>query len=166
MVFRRRRPPEPGPLDGVDVGAVSPRYRTSVSDALDAWRQFDELVAGVRPGPLQDRLGELRRRVDAGVLAVWGTTTKATELERVVGTLDPDRVAAELKQARRQDADPAAVDALAARFASTQRLLNALDDLRTGLPLLEARLGTAVARAGGYRRVATPGGRAILRWSA
>ncbi|MGI9031686.1 MAG: hypothetical protein ACR2HP_17150, partial [Ilumatobacteraceae bacterium] len=44
-------------------------------------------------------------------------------------------------------ADAAVVDALAARFASTQRLLNSLDELHEHLPVVEARLGTAVARA-------------------
>jgi hypothetical protein len=39
------------------------------------------------------------------------------------------------------------IDALQERFASTQRLLNGLDDIHQRLPVLEARLGTAVAGA-------------------
>ena len=62
-------------------------------------------------------------------------------------TLDPDRVTAELKQARRSGATDDVVAALQERFASTQRLLNVRDELRDRLPVLEARLGTAVARA-------------------
>lgn len=150
-VFRRRRSPDPpgppDPLAAVDPAAVPARYRAPVADALQARAQFAELVGGLRPGPLQDRLHELGDRVDAGVMAVWRTTTQATEVERVVATLDPERVAADLKEARRNQAEPTVVDALTARFTSTQRLLNALDDLRTRLPVVEARLGTAVARA-------------------
>ena len=142
----RSRPADP--VDQIDPAAVPARYRAPVVDALAARRRFDELVATLRPGPLQERMAELRRRaVDAGVLAVWRTTTQATELERVVDTLGPDRVADELKRAKRDGADDAVVDALAARFASTQRLLNSIEDLREHLPVVEARLGTAIARA-------------------
>ena len=147
MAFRRRRSSAPpDPLGEVDPALVPPAYRGPVHDALAARRQFDQLVAGVRPGPLQDRLQELSGRVDAGVLAVWGSARHAVELERVLVTLDPERVSAELKRARRDGADPAVVEPLAARFASVQRLLNTLDEVRERLPVLEARLGTAVAR--------------------
>jgi hypothetical protein len=147
MVLGRRRGRPADPVDEIDPSALPPRYRGPVVDALAARRRFDELVATLHPGPLQDRMGELRSRVDAGVLAVWRSATRAVELERVVDTLGAERIADELKQARRHGADPAVVDTLALRFASTQRLLNALEDLREHLPVVEARLGTAVARA-------------------
>ena len=133
-------------MDDVDPALVPPTYRGPVQDALTARRQFDQLVAGVRPGPLQDRLQELSGRVDAGVRAVWGSARHALELERVLATLDPERVSAELKRARRDGAAAEVVEPLAARFASVQRLLNTLDEVRQRLPVLEARLGTAVAR--------------------
>lgn len=147
MVFRRRPPTPPDPVDAVDPGAVPTGYREPVADALRARRQFGELVTALQPGPLQDRLHQMGERVDAGVLAVWRTATQAGQMERVVATLDPDRVTAELKQARRSGADDTIVEALSARFQSMQRLLNSADDLRQRLPILEARLGTAVARA-------------------
>lgn len=147
MVFRRRRPPAAAdPTSGIDAGALPAAYRAPVEDAVRARRQFGALVAGTAPGPLRERLDELASRVDAGVLAVWGTARHAAELERVLAALDPDRVSAELKQAKRDGADAAVVETLAARFASVQRLLNALDDVRQRLPVLEARLGTVVAR--------------------
>ena len=149
MVFRRRAkssPPEPI-AGGIDPSAVAAAYRAPIADALRARAQFGQLVDTLRPGPLQERLREMTARVDAGVDAVWRSAQNATELERVVATLDPDRVADELKRARRSDADESVVAALAARFASTQRLLNALDESRSRLPILEARLGTAVAQA-------------------
>ena len=146
MVFRRRSTP-PDPLAGVDPAGVPPAYRAPVSDALRARAQFGELVAGLRDGPLQERMRELGTRVDAGVLAVWRTASQAADIDRVTGTLDPERVTAELKQARRDGAPDDVVAALQDRFASTQRLLNHRDELRDKLPVLEARLGTAVARA-------------------
>lgn len=147
MVFRRRPTSPPDPLAEVDPAAVPAVYGASVADALRARAQFGELVTGLRDGPLQQRMGELGSRVDAGVLAVWRTANQAADIDRVTATLDPDRVTAELKQARRSGAPDEVVDALQARFASTQRLLNSRDELRERLPVLEARLGTAVARA-------------------
>ena len=147
MVFRRRSTSPPDPLAGVDPATVPAAYRAPVADALRARTQFGELVAGLRDGPLQERLRELGGRVDAGVLAVWRTATQAAEIDRVTATLDPERVTAELKQARRSGAADDVIGALQDRFASTQRLLNRRDELRDRLPVLEARLGTAVARA-------------------
>jgi hypothetical protein len=144
MVFRRRRPS--GPLAEVDPGALPPVYRAPVEDARRAHAQFVDLVGGLADGPLRARLGELGERVDAGVLAIWRTASQAARIDRVAETLDPDRVTAELKQARRAGADASVVDALHERFASIQRLLNARDEMREKLPVLEARLATAVAR--------------------
>jgi len=150
MIFRRRsshRADEPL-ADALDPQGVLPAYRPAVVDAVQARGQFHALVAATASGPLQDRLRELGSGVDSGVLAVWNATQQAMRLESVVATLDPERVTAELKQAKRSgDADASVVEALGARFYSTQRLLNALDELRQRIPVLEARLGTAVARA-------------------
>lgn len=152
MVFRRRakQPAEPvGPQ--IDAMAVPPAHRSVVDDALRARTQFHSLLTTTAPGPMQDRLHELSAKVDAGVQAVWEAVQQAVRLEQVVATLDPVRVAEDLKRAKRAEqsgqADGAAVEALTARFASTQRLLNSLDELRQRIPVLEARLGTAVARA-------------------
>jgi hypothetical protein len=144
MVFRRRPPPDP--LAAVDPEALPSAYRGPVVDARRARAQFGEIVAGLSDGPLRTRLAELGDRVDAGVLAIWRTASQAATIERVAATLDPDRVTAELKQARRAGADASIVDVLQERFASIQRLLNARDELRDRLPVLEARLATAVAR--------------------
>lgn len=152
MAFRRRAPkaaPDPVAAE-VDPAAVPVAYRAPVTDALNARVQFRALVDAGADGPMRSRLEEMSARIDAGVMAVWQTVRQAVRLEGVVAALDPDRVAGAMKQAKRDEAsgvlDPGASDAVAARFASTQRLLNDLDDLRERLPLLEARLGTAMAR--------------------
>jgi hypothetical protein len=148
-IFRRRSRNQPvDPITAtVDPSAVPDRYRAVVADALRARTQFAGLVSSTQPGPLHDRMTSLAGDVDAGVLAVWQVVQHATRIEDVVATLDPGRVTDELKQARRAGADPATVEALAERFASNQRLLNSLEESRQRLPVLEARLGTAVARA-------------------
>jgi hypothetical protein len=118
-----------------------------VADALAARRRYRELVSGLRPGPVRDRLEALGTRVDAGVTAIWETVHRAGELERVLATLDPDRVTAEFKQARRSGASPEILEAHEARFRSVQRLLNSLDEVAERLRLIDVRLGGAVARA-------------------
>jgi hypothetical protein len=147
MVFRRRRPSPPDPFAALDVSSLPARYQPPVDDALRARVEFRRMVESLEPGPAQERLREVAIRVDDSTRAVWDTAWRAAEMERVVATLDPDRVTAELKQARRSGADPELVEALTARFTSVQRLLDALDHVRERLPVLEARLGAAVARA-------------------
>jgi hypothetical protein len=144
MVFGRRRRRSG---TAIDPALVAPPFRAAVTDAVRALQQFDQVTSAVRPGPLHDRLRDLRRRIDAGVSAVWETAQRGTELTRVVSALDAERVAADLKAARRADADPVVVDALVARFNATQRLLNSLDSLRDRLSVMEAQLATAVASA-------------------
>jgi hypothetical protein len=145
-VLRRRRAPE-DPLGHVDPAAVSPRFARPVADALDARRRFADVVAGVRDGPVRDRLAGAGGRLDDGVAAVWDIAQRATDVERTLAALDPERVTDEYKRAKRGDAAPELEAALAQRFASVQRLLNALDDTDERLRLLDARLGAAVAGA-------------------
>ncbi len=148
MLRRRRQPAATDPLAVVDPTALPPRWALAVRDAVEARRRWTELVAGLRPGPVRDRLVELGARVDEGVLAVWETAVRAVEVARVAETLDVDAVTEEHKRAKRDPAaDPALVEALSARFTSVQRVLNAVDDADERLRLLDARLGAAVARA-------------------
>ena len=104
-MFRRRRPPD-DPLAQVDPAAVSPRFAAAVADALVARRRFAEVLAGVREGPARDTLAALGARLDAGVLAVWDTVRRATEVERTVAALGPERVADDHKRARRSRRGP------------------------------------------------------------
>lgn len=145
-MLRRRRPTE-DPLAHVDPAAVSPRFARAVEDALAARRRFAEVGAGLPAGPVRDRLTALGARVDAGVAAVWQVTVRATQVERTLDALDPARVTEDHKRAKRAGDDPELEAALARRFASVQRLLNALDDTEARLRLLDARLGAAVAAA-------------------
>ncbi len=146
MAFRRRRP-APSPIDAIDPAAVPAACRPAVDRALRSRTQFAELVATLHDGPLQTRMTGLAEQLDAGVLAVWRTASQAGAIDRVTAALDPDRITAELKQARRDGAPDEVVSALQERFASTQRLLNSRDELRERLDVLEARLDTAVAKA-------------------
>jgi len=158
-MFRRKPKPADDPLVHVDASTVPPRWAGAVADAVEARRRWHDLVAGIRPGPVRDRLAGLGERVDEGVLAVWEAVVRAVEAERIAQALDPDRVVGEYKAAKRdQAADPALVEALSARFSSVQRVLNALDDTEERLRLLDARLGDAVARGAEVALAAGKGG--------
>ncbi len=145
-MLRRRSAPR-DPLAAVDPAAVSPRFAGSVAAALDARHRYAEVLASVRPGPVRDRLAVSGDRLVAGVAAVWEIAQRATQVERTLAALDPERVTDDYKAARRSGADPELEAALAQRFTSVQRLLNALDDTGERLRLLDARLGAAVAGA-------------------
>jgi hypothetical protein len=145
-MLRRRKAPE-DPLAHVDPATTSPRFAGAVAEALETRRRYRELLDGVRAGPVREQLVRSGDRLDAGVLAVWDTASRATEVERTLAALDPDRVTAEYKRAKRSGDDPVLEAALAQRFTSVQRLLNTLDDTDDRLRLLDARLGAAVAQA-------------------
>jgi len=44
---------------------------------------------------MRDQLTLSGERLDDGVLAVWDTARRATEIERTLAALDPERVTAE-----------------------------------------------------------------------
>ncbi len=145
-MLRRRRAPE-DPLAHVDPAGVSSRFSGAVADALEARGRFADVLAGVRDGPVRDRLADAGDRLDSGVAAVWEIAQRATQVERTLAALDPARVTDEYKQAKRSGADAELEAVLAQRFGSVQRLLNTLDDTDERLRLLDARLGAAVAGA-------------------
>jgi hypothetical protein len=142
MLWRRKAPDDP--LGHVDPASTSSRFRPAVAEALEARRRYAELLAGLRTGPMRDRLAATGERLDAGVVAVWETARRATEIERTLTTLEPERVTADYKRAKRADADPELERVLGQRFAAVQRLLNTLDDTDGRLRLLD---GKATSRA-------------------
>lgn len=147
-MLRRRQQAPPSPVAHVDPATLPPRWGSVVADALTARARWQDLLAGLRPGPLRDRLAELGALVDDGVLAVWETAVRAVDAGRIAEALDVEAVTREYKRAKSDPAaDPALVEALSARFTSVQRVLNAVDDAEQRLRLLDARLGAAVARA-------------------
>lgn len=147
-MLRRRQKAPTSPLAHVVPDQLPPRWAAVVVDALGARRRWDDILAGVRPGPVRERLSELTAQVDEGVLAVWETAVRAVEAGRIVDALDAETVTRDYKRAKADPAsDPALVEALSARFTSVQRVLNAIDDAEQQLRLLDARLGAAVAHA-------------------
>lgn len=153
MVFRKRAPgPPPPPADPVgalDLGAVPARLVGAVEQAVDAYRRWQQVTGTVAPGPLADRLQQLGVQVQAGVLELYGTAARVGEVERILQALDPDGATAAYKAARRQASvgqAPPEMEALEARFASVQRMMNLVADAEEQLRGIDARLLAAVAR--------------------
>jgi len=145
-MFRRKRKPEQG-SPTTELAPLPPRWAPAVAEAVEVRRRWHDVVAGLREGPVRDRLIELGDKIDAGVLAVHATASRAADAERIAAALDADKVTEDYKRAKRDPSvDPALLDALTARFTSVQRVLNALDDVEQRLRLLDARMGAAVAR--------------------
>ena len=142
-MLRRKRKPESAP----ELAPLPPRWAPAVAEAVEVRVRWHEVVAGLREGPVRDRLTELGDKIDAGVRAVHATASRAADAERIAAALDADKVTDDYKRAKRDPStDPALLEALTARFTSVQRVLNALDDVEQRLRLLDARLGAAVAR--------------------
>lgn len=138
----------------MDPALVEARWRPAVAAALDARSRYREVAVRAPAGPVHDRLAELGAHVDTAVLAAWDAARRGADLAATVATLDPDRVNAELKAARRRrdeaGDDPAAAElvaSLATQHAAAQRLWNELDAVDDRLRLVEVRLGALVARA-------------------
>ena len=130
-----------------ELAPLPPRWQPFVADAVEVRRRWHDVVAGLREGPVRDRLVELGDKIDAGVLAVHATASRAADADRIAATLDADRVTDDYKRAKRDPSvDPVLLDALTARFTSVQRVLNSLDDVDRQLRLLDVRLGAVVAR--------------------
>ncbi len=110
----------------------------------------------LRPGPLQDRLRDVSRRLDEVVAECWRVAQQGDALEGALHQLDPDSVRAELAQvqAERAAAEGAsrasldrAEEAIRAQLASVERLQRVARDTRSRLRALDAQLDGAVAQA-------------------
>jgi hypothetical protein len=95
------------------------------------------------------------------VLELYGVAVRVGEVEVLLSALDADDATADYKAAKRRVAAGDVVpehDALAARFASIQRLANVVADAEAQLRVLEARLLAAVAHGAELAVTADPRG--------
>lgn len=79
----------------IDPFTLTDPWRSFVQDAQSARNRFDRIVDGVDDGPLRDRLRDIERRIDDGVLACWRIAQNGYELQqtiREVGRSESDAV--------------------------------------------------------------------------
>ena len=144
-MLRRRKAKDP--IATIDATLVDEPWRSSVVAALQARAQFADVARSVAKGPLRDRIDEIGARVDAGVLASWDTAQRGSQGAKLLASLDPDAITAQLKDAKRRNPDGGPeVDALTAQFDAVNKLWDGVDSAGEQLRLLDLRLGAAVAR--------------------
>jgi hypothetical protein len=151
---------------GIAVGSGGPRaeridpftlqepWRGFVQDAIGARARFREAVDRTRSGPLQDTLRGIADRVDTGVNECWLIANRGHSLVQTrqrIDTADIDRELADTEQARAAQPDDLrlaqTLDSLRAQRATADRMDRVVDEARSRLRLLDARMGEAVVRA-------------------
>jgi hypothetical protein len=130
----------------IDPFAVGEPWRHFVRDAVTARNRFDEALRSARPGPLQDRLTDVRRSVDAGVREVWSVAQQAQTVSLARKRLDAPALRRRLESLESSGNDPAA-ESVRSQLESAARLDAVIADTTTRLETLEARLTEAVASA-------------------
>lgn len=134
----------------VDPSKLRDPWRRFVVDALDARRRFDTACKRTRPGPLQDRLAELGRRIEHAVDECWRIARQGEALQSAYSELDVADVEEELAELIDEPpsaARDAAIKALKAQLDAGYRIRRVAEDARDRLRVLNARLDEAVARA-------------------
>lgn len=130
----------------VDPFAVSEPWRHFVRDAVTARNRFDEALRSSRPGPVQDRLTDLRRSVDAGVQECWEVAQQAQNVSLARKRLDAPALRRRLESLEASGNEPAAAS-VRSQLESAARLDGVIADTTQKLETLEARLTEAVASA-------------------
>lgn len=140
--------------DRIDPFTLQEPWRGFVQDAIGARARFHEAVGRTRSGPLQDTLREIADRVDTGVNECWLIANRGhslVETRRRIDTAGIDRELAEAEQvAAAQPDDPRlaqTIESLRAQRATADRMDRVVDEARSQLRLLDARMGEAVVRA-------------------
>lgn len=175
--IRRRRRPQPIRLDD-----VRDPWRSLVRQAMETQRRFAEAVGTAKPGPLRDHLGEVGRRIDAGLRAGYQAAQRGDLLDRTMAGLGVSRIREQLTRVdaqlrgeaaraamaptadapggpgagspTRQELE-AAANTLRHQLASAEHLQRLARETEDRLRQLDAELTEAVARAVELARATT-----------
>jgi hypothetical protein len=144
----------------IDPYAVPDPWRSFVRESLTAQAKFDQAVARSHPGPLQDRLGDISRRIHEGVRECWRVAHLGAALDGTVGALDPEATSRQLRRFQQStlSARPGSAAlshspseeteaALAAQLQAARRVQAAGRRTTDRLRVLTAELNAAVAGA-------------------
>jgi hypothetical protein len=140
-----RQPRRPG----INPRELDEPWRTLMEEILDAGRRFDTAVTGLREGPLRDRLGHLRSRLDSAVDESWRIATAGQSLTAARRQIDTARIVAELRAAEAGPRTPRSdqtIGAIRAQLGAAERLDRTIADTHDRLRLLDARIDETVTR--------------------
>lgn len=142
---RRRTRIDPATLGGI--------WSSLLGEALAARGQFTAAVRRAPHGAIRERLAELSGEVEEAVGHAWDRARRGAELERTAAEIaGAARGSRRLVQRwgrgwRPIVEDPQVVDAYRARDAAAARLIASIDEERTQLQVLVARLSEAACHA-------------------
>jgi hypothetical protein len=134
---------------GVDLRQLTDPWRSIMSEILDAARRFDRAVAGIRPGPLRDRIAELGDRLGTAVDEAWKTAQAGQALTDARAQIDGGRIVAELAATRNAlptERSAQTIAAIEAQLAAAERMDRTIADAYDRLRLLDARIDETVTR--------------------
>jgi len=131
---------------------LSEPWHTFVANAQRSQRRYDKAIGRARPGPLLTRLQEIGGRLDEAVQECWRVACAGDNLADALEQIHVPQVKRQLDaigaDATAGDhATEGTVAALRAQLAAGDRLRTTIDDARSRLRLLDARLDETVARA-------------------
>lgn len=141
--------------DRVDPFQLPEPWRGAVVDAMKAKVRFDQAISSTEEGAIRRRLETIGLRLDDGILEVGRIAQRGAALISARKAVDADAAERELAVVRRDAGQPwaagskleRAAEALQAQIDTAQRLDRLIDDARTRLRVLDARLDESVARA-------------------
>ena len=137
----------------IDPFSLGDRWNRLVRDAQQAQKSFDQSLRGTPPGPLRDRLDEIRTHLVEGVVEVWEIAKAGNAVESGRSQINRPAVEAELNETRAlraaDDAPSLAAteEALLMQLATADRMDATVRNSESRLRLLNARLDEAVTRA-------------------
>jgi hypothetical protein len=138
----------------IDPFTLQEPWRRAVQDAVSARAQFHEAVGRTRSGPLQETLRSIAGQMDTLVDQSWLAAKRGDSLEKTRRRIDTAGIDADLAEARHalgtapDDTSRArTVESLEVQRATADRMDRVIDQARSQLRLLDARMGEAVVRA-------------------
>lgn len=138
----------------IDPFTLQEPWRRAVQDAVAARARFHEAVGRTRSGPLQETLRQIAGNMDTLVQESWMAANRGDSLVKTrrridVADIDRDLVEAQQFQASRPDDSSLlrTIESLQVQRATADRMDRVIEQARSQLRLLDARMGEAVVRA-------------------
>ncbi len=149
----------------IDPFAVGEPWRRLVQSAVRSQARYRETVAAAQPGPMRDRLLEIRGQLDAAVSECWRIARRGNDLRGVLDGMAIARTREQLAAIPITESDPSVVDradSLRSRVATYDRIAATTVDAEQQLRLLVARLEETSARGAELSLTTGEGGLAAL----
>ena len=127
----------------VDPFTMGEPWRRHVAAALGVQRKYDDIVGGVQPGPLRDRLTTIGRQVEQAVTECHAVAQRGDGLDDALRHLDVSALDHRLQRAT----DDVTKRSIQAQLEAAGRLRTMRTETDTQLRLLITRMGELTALA-------------------